>query len=204
MSRRLLGGLVTAGILVAAGAALAAAFGYKAGSETWTEASGKTGASHRDVLTTADYYGLESIKAWEYNHRLCVLEIEEEAFATRDLTKLEPLKVCEPTVGQTWKHAALGSGEFLTSIAVCTGNNKDDPSVHGFRIAGAVLESDGTLKPGKAIVKAEFPDCKKWQPERACPKGSVATGVRAHFDDEEHGLVGLGLRCHALEVRGSK
>jgi hypothetical protein len=105
-------------------------------------------------------------------------------------------------VGQVWKHAALGSGEFLTAIAVCTGANKDDPAVHGIKLTGAVLEPDGSFKPAKAPVKAEFPDCKKWQPERSCPKGSVATGVRAYFDDDEHGIVGLALRCHALDPRG--
>jgi hypothetical protein len=199
--RRLRAGLAAAGVLLA-GTALAAAFGHKAGSESWTDASGKAGASHRDVVTTADYYGLESIKGWEYNHRLCVLEIEQEAFATRDQSRLDTLKVCEPTVGQIWKRADIGSGEFLTGIAVCTGANKDDPSVHGYKLTGAVLEADGKLRSGKAAVKAEFDDCKKWQPERTCPKGSVATGVRVYFDDGEHGIVGLALRCHALEPRG--
>ena len=202
MFDRLSRGLAITGIFLIAGAALAAAFGYKAGSQSWTDASGKAGASYRDVLTTADYFGLESIKGWEYNHRLCVLEIEQEAFATRDLSRLDTLKICEPTVGQVWKRADIGSGEFLTGIAVCTGANKDDPSVHGFKLTGATLEADGKLKSGKAPVKAEFDDCKKWLPERTCPKGSVATGVRAYFDDDEHGLVGLGLRCHALEPRG--
>jgi len=201
MSKRFAGSLVIVGVSFAA-AAWAAAFGYKQGSETWTETSGKTGASHRDVLTTADYYGLESVKATEYNHRLCVLEVEQEALATRDIGRLEALKVCEPTVGQVWNRADLGSGEFLTSVAVCTGKNKDDPAVHGIKLTGAILESDGTLKLGKASAKLEFPDCKKWQPERTCPKGSVATGIRVYTDDDEHGVVGLGLRCHALEVRG--
>lgn len=196
------GGLVAAGIFLTTGAALAAAFGYKAGSESWTDVAGKEGASHRDALTTADYYGLESIKGTEYNHRLCVLEIEQEAFATRDLSRLDALKICEPSVGQVWKRADIGSGEFLTGISVCTGANKDDPSVHGFKLMGSVLEADGKLKSGKAAVKAEFDDCKKWQPERSCPKGSVATGVRAYFDDDQHGIVGLGLRCHTLEPRG--
>src|SRR5262245_9110796 len=196
--RRLRAGFAVAGVL-SAGTALAAAFGYKADSESWTDASGKAGASHSDVLTTADYYGLESIKGWEYNRRLCVLEIEQEAFATRDLSRLDALKICEPSVGQVWKRADIGSGEFLTGIAVCTGSNKDDPSVHGFKLVGSTLEADGKLKTGKAAVKAQFDDCKKWQPERSCPKGSVATGVRAYFDDEQHGIVGLGLRCHTLE-----
>lgn len=202
MSGRLAGGLVAAGITVAAGAALAAAYGYKSGTETWTEPSGKEGASHRDALTTADYYGLQSVKAWEYNHQLCVLEIEQEALATRDLVRLDALKVCEPTVGQVWNRADLGSGEFLTGVAVCTGKNKDDIAVHGIRLTGAVLDPGGALKPAKASVKLEFPDCKKWQPERSCPKGSIATGIRAFFDDDQHGVVGLGLRCHALEPRG--
>ena len=202
MSTRLAGGVVLTGISLA-GAALAAAFGYRAGSETWTEASGKAGASHRDVVTTAEYFGLQSMKGWEYNHRFCVLEVEEEAFATRDLSRLDSLKVCEPTIGQTWKAADLGSGNFVTSIAVCTGKSKDDPAIHGVKLTGAILEADGTLKPAKGGgVKLEFDDCKKWQPERVCPKGAVATGVRAYFDDDEHGLVGLGLRCHALEQRG--
>jgi hypothetical protein len=202
MFMRLRGSLVAAGIFLTAGAAVAAAFGYKAGSESWTDVAGKEGASHRDVLTTADYYGLQSVKGTEYNHHLCVLEIEQEAFATRDLSRLDALKVCEPTVGQVWKRADIGSGEFLTGIAVCTGANKDDPGVHGFKLTGAILETDGKLKSGKAAVRAEFEDCKKWQPERTCPKGSVATGVRAYIDDDQHGIVGFALRCHTLEPRG--
>src|SRR5437773_2541855 len=174
MSKRLAGSLVAVGVSFGA-AAFAAAFGYKQGSEAWTDTSGKTGATHRDVLTTADYFGLENVKATEYNHRLCVLEVEQEAFATRDIGRLEALKVCEPTVGQVWKRADLGAGEFLTGIAVCTGKNKDDPAVHGIKLTGMILQSDGALKPGKANAKLEFPDCKKWQPERTCPKGSVAT-----------------------------
>jgi|ERR1041385_668525 hypothetical protein len=201
MAKRLAASLVAAGILGVAAVAFGA-FAHKAGSETWTDAAGKSGASHQDVVTTADYYGLQSIKAWEYNQRMCVLEIEEEAFATRDVARLDTLKVCEPTVGQVWNRAALGAGEFLTGLAVCTGKSKDDPAIHGIRLDGATLAPDGTLKPAKASVKLEFPDCKKWQPERTCPKGTIASGVRAFFDDSDHGLVGLALRCHALEQRG--
>lgn len=190
------------GILVAAASALGA-YGQKAGTETWTEPSGRAGASQKDAVTTADYFGLESIKAWEYNHRTCVLEIEQEALATRDLSRLQALKVCEPTVGQIWNRADLGSGTFLTGIAVCTGKSKDDASIHGIKLIGATLEPDGSLKPAKAPAKLESPDCRKWERERSCPKGTIATGVRAFFDDGEHGVVGLALRCHALERRGS-
>jgi len=202
MAKRFPVGRAAAGTLVVAATALGA-YGQKAGSETWTEPSGKAGASHQDVVTTADYFGLESLKAWEYNHRLCVLEIEEEALATRDLSRLEALKVCEPTVGQVWNRADLGSGAFLTGIAVCTGKSKDDASIHGVKLVGATLEPDGSLKPAKAPSKLEFPDCKKWERERSCPKGTIATGIRAFVDDGEHGVVGLALRCHALEPRGS-
>jgi len=201
MAKRLAGTVTAVGISVLSAAALGA-FGHKAGSESWTEPSGKAGASYRDVVTTADYFGLQSIKAWEYARRTCVLEIEEEALVTRDKSRLDALKICEPTVGQVWKEAALGSGEFLTSISVCTGTNKDEPAVHGLQLTGAVIEPDGTLKAAKASVRLEFPDCKKWQAPRACPKGAIATGVRAYFDDDEHGLVGVALRCHALEQRG--
>lgn len=199
--KRLAGCLAAVGISVSSVAAFGA-FAHKSGSEMWTEVSGKAGASYRDAVTTADYFGLQSVKGWEYNHRLCLLEIEEEAFATRDKGRLDALKICEPTVGQVWNEAALGSGEFVTGVAVCTGKSKDDPAVHGIQLTGAVLQPDGSLKAAKATVKLEFADCRKWQPPRTCPKGNVATGVRVYYDDDEHGAVGLALRCHALEQRG--
>ena len=180
----------------------AAALAQKPGSETWTEPSGASGQNHADILTTADYYGLQTMRLWEYGKHPCVLRAEESAFATRTVAVLDPLKACEPTIGEQWKAADVGAGKFVTAIATCTSKTKDDNTVHGIELWGVTVEADGTLKPAKATTRLEFGDCKRWQPKRACPAGSVATGLRGYWDDPALGLQGIALRCHALEQRG--
>jgi hypothetical protein len=181
-----------------------AALGHKAGSETWTPPSGTAGASHVDVVTTADYYGLQVAKLWQYGHAACLLELEESTLATQSLGRLDPLKVCEPTGGEEWKNADVGAGLYVTAIATCTGKDKADTSIHGVELWGSTPRADGKVDPAKRSVKLEFSECKKWQPKRACPAGAIATGIRGYFDDAEHGLTGLALRCHTLEPRGAK
>jgi hypothetical protein len=69
--------------------------------------------------------------------------------------------------------------------------------LRGVRVQSASVASDGTLKPGKGKTEIAFPGCKDWQP-RKCPKGSVATGLRAGYSDGSQGYAGLELRCHAI------
>jgi hypothetical protein len=182
--------------------ALAGAFGHKAGTETFTEPSGRTGAKSVDAFTIADYYGLQAIKLTEYGGKPCVLDVEQSTFATRDLSKMNSVKVCDPTSGESWKYADVGSGKYVSALAVCTGAGKDDSTVHGIELWGGELAETGKLDAPKGSVRAQFPACKKWQPKRACPAGEAATGVRGFYDSATGGLQGLALRCHALEPRG--
>jgi hypothetical protein len=201
MSKYLISGAALA-VLSTASLVAAAALFQKPGSESWTEPSGALGTSHADILTTADYYGLQSVRLWEYGKRPCVLRAEESTFATRAVQLLEPLKACEPDVGEEWKAADVGSGKYVTGVSTCTGKAKDDATVHGIELWGAQLDADGKLKPAKASVKLQFGECKRWQPKRECPAGTVATGLRGYWNDGTQGLQGIALRCHALEPRG--
>lgn len=180
----------------------AAAVFQKAGSETWTEPSGTMGTNHADIVTTADYYGLQIVRLWEYGKHPCVVRVEQSALTTRTLGLLDPMKACEPTVGEEWKQADVGSGKYITAISTCTSKAKDDSTVHGVELWGSTVESDGTLKPSNASTRLTFGECKRWQPKRACPTGAVATGLRGFWNDPALGLQGLALRCHALELRG--
>jgi hypothetical protein len=185
-----------------AAVAYAGAFTYKGSSLTWTEPSGTNGAQHADLVTTAEYYGLRSMKLTEYGHRACVLDLEQSAFATGDLSRLDSLRICEPTVGTAWKGADVGSGKFVTALAVCTGKEKSDSRIFGVELFSSSIQPDGKLVPSKASVKLEFPECKKWHPKVSCPADAVATGLRGTFDDADHGMVGIALRCHELEPHG--
>jgi hypothetical protein len=100
--------------------ALAGAYAHKPGSETWTEPAGSKAASSIELLTTADYYGLETLKIWEYDGRPCMFQIEQASFNTRSVGVLETVKLCEPRSSETWKRADVGAGLFVTAISVCT------------------------------------------------------------------------------------
>ena len=177
-----------------------AAQAHKPGSETWTEVAGSKGASTVELLTTADYYGLEALKIWEYDARPCVLQIEQGSFNTQSVGVLEPVKVCEPKATENWKRADVGAGQFVTGISVCTAQGKDaTPEIHGVELWGAVLGENAKIKPGSS-VKFAFPRCDKWSPRRSCPWGSVATGLRTEIQGER-GAVGIALRCHKLVAR---
>ncbi|HEX4339532.1 MAG TPA: hypothetical protein VH062_26680 [Polyangiaceae bacterium] len=194
---------VTALLAVSTVSILAAAAVFqKGGTESWTEPSGAASTNHAELLTTADYYGLQSVRLWEYGKHPCVLRAEQSTFATRAVTLLDPMKACEPSVGEEWKAADVGSGKYVTAIATCTTKTKDDNTVHGVELWGAEVGPDGKLKPAKASTRLTFAECKRWQPKRACPEGSVATGLRGYWDDPAMGLQGIALRCHALEARG--
>jgi hypothetical protein len=188
--------------LVVSTAAFATAFAYKPGSETWTDPAGVAGARHKDLVTTADYYGLQVFQLHQFDKRACLIEMDESTFATRDVGRLDPLKICEPTGGDIWKTADVGSGKYVTAIAVCTGKDKDDKRLFGLELWSASLHDDGELKASAKSTKLEFSECKKWQAKQACPTGSVATGIRGYYDDANQGLDGISLRCNALEPRG--
>lgn len=191
------------GITLAAFAldALAAAFAHQSKSEKWTEPAGQKTESSVELVTTADYYGLQTLKLWQNDERICKLQIEQGSFNTRSVGVLEAVKVCEPKSSESWKRADLGSGQFVTGISICTGQGKDaGPALLGVELTGATLEESGKPRP-VAPVKAEFPGCRKWSPRRQCPSGSIATGLRAYTPDEEQGVVGIALRCHKLEPR---
>jgi len=188
--------------LATASLVAAAAVVQKPGTESWTEPSGAMGQAHGDILTTADYYGIQVVRLWEYGKHPCVLRAEQSTFATRMLGLLDPLKACEPTVGEEWKQADVGSGKYITAIATCTSKVKDDSTVHGIELWGATVESDGALKPARASTRLTFGECKRWQQKRACPAGAVATGLRSYWNDPAEGIQGIALRCHALEQRG--
>ena len=182
--------------------AAAAAVFQKAGSETWTEPSGALGQKHAEILTTAAYYGLQTVRLWEYAKHPCVLRVEQSTLATGAVGLLDPMKACEPSVGEEWKAADVGSGKYITAIATCSGKAKDDTTVHGIELWGAAIDAGGKLKPSAASTKLQFAECKRWEPKRACPADSVATGLRGYWNDSVQGLQGLALRCHALEQRG--
>lgn len=179
--------------------ALASGFRHRAGSESWTEPAGATGSGSVELLASPEYFGLQALKLWEFDRRLCALQIEQSSFNAPSAAPLDPLRVCEPKLTQSWKRADIGVGQFVTALSVCTAKGKDaGPELQGVELWGASLDDNGRLVPAKKSVKVELSACQKWSPKRACPKGSVATGLRGHNADER-GIVGLALRCHAVE-----
>ncbi len=172
----------------------------KSGTEKWTEPSGHATALHGDLLTTANYYGLETLALHQYGHSACVLGADESALSTHSRTTLSDVKACEPTGGEQWKQADLGAGKFVTGIATCTGSVGEN-SIHGVQLWGATLRADGKVVPAAQSVKVELFGCKVWQQKQMCPAGFIATGVRAYWPDATNGMSGLALRCHQVEWR---
>lgn len=169
------------------------------GSETWTEPSGAAAPSKAEAVTDK-YYGIQALKVWQFDERPCAIELGRAALNAPRMTWVEhPLKVCKPRMGQSWEKADVGTGRFVTKVAVCTGDGGG--KVQGVALWGAALKPDGSLEPGDDEVKLEFGGCKKWQDKAACPAGSIATGVRGYFEDEKEGLVGIALRCHRIVPR---
>jgi hypothetical protein len=189
-------------IAFSAGSVLAATgLAQKPDTEAWTEASGNSAASHTDLVTTAPYYGLELLTLYQYGHTPCVVGMGESAFATHSMERPEPIKACEPNGGEIWKQVDVGAGNYVTAIATCKSYTKDDAAIHGIEVWSAAVGPDGKLKPTSTSTKLEFAECKKWEPKRLCPAGTVATGVRAFTADNEHGIEGLALRCHEIAPR---
>jgi len=185
-------------LLSAAGSALAVALRHIPESMRWTEPAGSGGERYVDIPTTADYYALQVFTLWDHDHRVCAVQVEQTSFATATQSVLERVKVCEPKITETWRRADVGDGRFVTAIAACVGGSEG--VVRGIELWGSVLQPDGTARPAIESVRFAFEDC-AWSEARACPSGSVATGLRLFSDDAESGITGLALRCHRLEPR---
>ena len=148
----------------------------------------------------SEFFGLQALKLWDFDGRTCSLQLEQSSLNAPSPRPLDAVRICEPKQTQAWKRADIGSGHFITGIAVCTARTGEQGQIHGVELWGASTDSTGKLKPAKQSVRLELAHCEKWSPKRACPAGSVATGVRGHIGASEIGAVGLALRCHALRA----
>jgi hypothetical protein len=191
--------LLPSACLVVGALAIPAGFQWGAESPTWSEPAGVTGATTAESLVQAEFFGLQGLKLSDFDGRACELQLEQGSFNAPSSRPLDPVRFCEPKQAQSWKRADLGSGHFVTGIAVCTAK-AGGPQIHGVELWGVSIEPSGKLKPAKAPVRLELPKCEKWSPRRTCPAGSLATGVRAHLGESDSGAVGLALRCHALKA----
>jgi hypothetical protein len=188
-------------VVAVSGVAMAAGFQWKADSETWTPPAGLSGSATVESLVAPDYFAIQALKLWDFDGRTCSVQLEQSGFNAPSARSMDPLRVCEPKQTQSWKRADVGSGELVTAISVCTAQGKGaGAEVHGVELWGASIDGTGKLKPAKSSVKLELPHCEKWSPKRACPAGSLATGVRATLAESEGGVIGLALRCHAIRA----
>lgn len=184
--------------LVLSGAALTAGFRHAPESETFTDPAGEKAGDAVDLLTAPEFYGIRALKLWDFDNRACQLQIEQGSLNAAGSSVLDAVKLCEPRLTQAWKRADLGAGRFVTAIAVCTARKPGPQPVRGVEIWGASIGPGAKLAPSKPSVRVQFPGCERWSPRRACPAGSIATGIRA-FSVGDDGAVGLALRCHRVE-----
>jgi len=187
-----------AGVLAIAPSVANPALAETVNAETWTSVSGARSASSRDVATTATYYALRAVTLWQYDRRPCALDADESSLRADLRVPLDRLRLCEPTLGREWKQADVGSRRYVTAIAACRG--KRDGAIHGIALWGAAVGPNGQLVPARNPVFLQFRECTDWQAKRACPAGSVATGIRGYFSDATGGVRGLSLRCRPLEA----
>jgi hypothetical protein len=185
---------------VVAAAAIPLGFQWQAESIAWTEPAGVAGSATVESLITSDFFGVQALKLWDFDGRTCSLQLEQSSFNSPNPRPLDPARFCEPKQTQAWKRADLGSGNFVTAIAVCTALKDHGAQIRGAELWGAALDANGKLKPAKQSVKLELAHCEKWSARRTCPAGTVATGLRAHLGDGDAGAVGLALRCHSLRA----
>ena len=188
----------TALLAVTAAAAIPAGLRWLAETATWTEPAGVAAPTTVESLVPSEFFGLQAFKLWDFDGRTCSLQLEQSSLNAPSPRPLGPVRICEPRHTQSWKRADIGSGLFVTGIAVCTARKEAQGQIHGVELWGASIDTNGKLKPANKPVRLELPQCERWSPKRACPAGSVATGVRAHVGASEIGAVGLALRCHAL------
>jgi hypothetical protein len=188
-------------VLLVSGAAFAAALKHKPGPATWTETAGTKAPVKTELFADKDYYAIQALKLWEFDHRTCSLQLEQASLNAPGSALLTAVKICEPKLSQDWKRADVGAGQFVTSVAVCTAKGKDaGPELHGVELWGSSFTGNGKLKATKKSVRIEFPKCEKWSPKRACPADSVAIALRVFSTDPESGAVGLELGCQAIDA----
>jgi hypothetical protein len=174
------------------------------GSEQWIGPSGSAGPEQTELLTNGPYYGLRSFKFWDYDRRLCVIEASQSSFNAESVTPAGSIKICEQSLGAQWKAVDLGSGRFVSAVQVCTDKvPAEQQRVRGARFWGASIEPDGSVKTKGEAASFELTDCKKWHPKKSCPKGKVATGIRAHYRDGAQGIIGIELLCQAVAQQKS-
>ena len=175
--------------------------GFVQDSETWSGVSG-AGASQHTVVTQADYFALRGLKMYDFDGRACVIEVNQASLNGGSMTSSAgKLKACEQRSSEAWKYLDVGAGLFITSVEVCVQQaDAGGGKLRGIRVQSASVNPNGSLKPAKAKTEILFGDCKKWAPKKSCPKGAVATGLRANFDDASLGYSGLELRCHSLKT----
>jgi hypothetical protein len=193
--------LLSVCLVVTSAVAWAAGLQWRTESESWTQPAGVAAERTVETLVTPDYFGVQALKLWDFDGRTCALQLEQSSFNAPSARSMDAVRICEPKQAQQWKRADIGSGQFVTAISVCTAAAKDQGSeLRGVELWGAGLDGAGKLKPARQSVRLEFPHCEKWSAKRACPAGSIATGVRANVSDSDAGAVGLALRCHALRA----
>jgi hypothetical protein len=189
--------LTLAGVVIAA-AATAASIAHKDGSESWTAPSGSAGSRHETVLARSQNHALRGLKLWDYDRRACALEVEQSSLDAPSRGPAGMVRVCQPQSSQSWQAADVGDGRYITAIEVCTMDGDGAAAgIRGLKLWGSTL--DGTrVEKASAELKVELFGCKKWRGKVACPEHSVATGLRARYNDAHSGIVGLELRCHEL------
>ena len=194
-----LGGFAALGAVLSISAVALATWVKNPGSEQWIGPSGLAGPEQKELVTNGPYYGLRSFKLWEYDRRLCVIEASQSSFNAESVTPAGSLKICEQSLGAQWKAVDLGSGRFVSAVQVCTDKvAADQQRVRGARFWGAAIEPGGAVKTKGDMASFELTDCKKWHAKKSCPKGKVATGIRAHYRDGSQGIIGLELLCQAV------
>lgn len=192
--------LTLAGVVITA-AATAASIAHKDGSEFWTAPSGSAGGRHETALAKSRYHALRGVKIWDFDRRACGLEVEQSSLNAPSRSAAGMIRVCEPRTSQSWQAADVGDGRYITAIEVCTAEAGATPTIRGVRLWGSTLDGAKVEKPS-ADLKVELAGCKKWRGKVACPERSVATGLRARYNDPQNGIVGIELRCHELVSEG--
>jgi hypothetical protein len=194
-----IGALASAGALFSISTLALAAWVKNPGSEQWIGPSGLAGPQQTELVTNGPFYGLRSFKFWDYDRRLCVIEASQSSFNAASVTAAGTLKICEQSLGAQWKAVDLGAGRFVSAVQVCSEKvPADQQRVRGARFWGASIEPDGSVKTKGETASFELTDCKKWHPKKSCPKGKVATGIRAHYRDGAQGIIGLELLCQGV------
>ncbi len=77
----------------------------------------------------------------------------------------------------------------------------------GFRmIAAKVWQTRRELIELGNTVSDARPNCspEDWHEPVFCDSGHVASGINVYWDDDDHSIVGLGLRCRKVSWLGSE